>query len=81
MQANVVGSRSFIKLRVIKQLHHRSGEQSPWRHEPMKAWWLLCQPSPPLKSATHLLSNDMQSTLATRHTNTCCNTACHHLWP
>jgi hypothetical protein len=32
-----------------------SNHRKPWRAENGNAWWLLCQPSPKVISATHQL--------------------------
>src|SRR3954451_18450096 len=39
----------------VIQLMSNSYQASPWRADTGCAWWLLCQPSPKVRSATHQL--------------------------
>src|SRR6185369_8774879 len=50
--------------RMPHQLRSISYQASPWRAEVGWAWWLLCQPSPKVSSATHQLfleSSDVEN--------------------
>src|SRR5574341_383373 len=50
-----LAKRSSCRVRMPHQFMSTSYQARPWRAEVGCAWWLLCQPSPKVKSATHQL--------------------------
>jgi hypothetical protein len=52
----LVASPSFCSPQIMYQVLSTCHQWSqPWRADHSKVWWLLCQPSPNARIATHLV--------------------------
>src|ERR1041385_6759305 len=61
------------------QLTSSSYHASPWRTQRGSAWWLLCQPSPNVKSATHQLLVESSRVLKRRRPQVCAAEFTNHV--